>query len=356
MAHGRGGPVAARHGAWLAVCYPPRALPIRLADAVALAERMLAALPDRRDDALAVINGLLGDRLEAAGSSLSLPMRLLGPDGRELAEPLATRPSHACLFVHGLASTERLWIPTREDEAHVAYGPALSRVHGLAPLYARYNSGRHVSTNGRELAARLEVLHRAWPELESLTAVGHSMGGLVVRSACHYGMQAGHGWVQRLRRVVLLGSPSHGAPLEQLAHVAAFTLDTIWNPWTKLIGKAINLRSAGIKDLRHGYVLDEDWRHRDVDVLALRRPRVADVPPGVRWSVALGRLGASRGTLGHVLGDGLVRAASARGVGLGNPEGVLPHAEVRVFEGVSHVGLLWTPAVLEWLVSECAAP
>jgi triacylglycerol lipase len=342
---------------WHTVCYPSRTLPIRLDDAVALAERMLAALPDRRDDALAVINGLLGDRLEAAGSSLSLPMRLLGPDGRDLeasAGLLPTRPAHACLFVHGLASTERLWNPAREDEAHVAYGPALSRAHGLAPLYARYNTGRHVSTNGQELAARLDALHRTWPELESLTIVGHSMGGLVVRSACHYGMAAGHGWVQRLRQVVLLGSPSHGAPLEQLAHVAAFTLDTIWNPWTKLIGKAINLRSAGIKDLRHGYVLDEDWRHRDVDVLALRRPRIADVPPGVRWSVALGRLGTAPGTLGQVLGDGLVRAASARGIGLGNPEGVLPQAAVRVFEGVSHVGLLWTPAVLEWLVSECA--
>jgi len=334
---------------------PSRGLPIRLDDTVALAERLLAALPDRRNDALAVINGLLGDRLEAAGSSLSIPMRLLGPDGRDLgapAERLPAAPTHGCLFVHGLASTERLWIPAREDEAHVAYGPALSRTHGLVPLYVRYNTGRHVSTNGQELAAQLEALHRVWPRLESLTLVGHSMGGLVVRSACHYGLQAGYAWVQRLRRVILLGSPMHGAPLEQLAHVAAFTLDAIWNPWTKLIGKAINLRSAGIKDLRHGYVLDEDWRHRDADVLALRRPRIADVPPGVRWSVAMGRLGGARRTLGNVVGDGLVREASARGVGLGNPQGVLPEARVRMFEGVSHVGLLWTPAVLEWIVSE----
>jgi triacylglycerol lipase len=334
-------------------------LPPRLDDAVALAERLLAALPDRRDDALAVINGLLGDRLDAAGSSLSIPWRLLGPDGRDLeacAGVLPDAPAHACLFVHGLSSTERLWLPEREDDAHVAYGPALSRALGLVPLYARYNTGRHVSTNGQALAARLEALHQAWPRLESLTLVGHSMGGLVVRAACHYGMQAGHAWVQRLRRVVLLGSPSHGAPLEQLAHVAAFTLGAIWNPWTKLIGKLINLRSAGIKDLRHGFVLDEDWRHRDEDVLALRRPRVAGVPPGVRWSVALGRLGAAEGTLGSVLGDGLVREASARGVGLGNPQGVLPEARVRVFEGVSHVGLMWTPAVLEWIVRELERP
>jgi triacylglycerol lipase len=341
------------------VCYRSRTLPLSLDAAVALAERMLAALPDRRDDALAVINGMLGDHLEAAGSSLSIPMRLLGPDGQDLdasTDALPTSPSHACLFVHGLSSTERLWLPEREDEAHVAYGPALSRTHGFVPLYARYNTGRHVSTNGQELAARLEALCLAWPGFESLTIVGHSMGGLVVRSACHYGMQAGHGWVQRLRRVVLLGSPSHGAPLEQLAHLAAFTLDAIWNPITKLIGKAINLRSAGIKDLRHGYVLDEDWRHRDVDVLALRRPRTPEVPPGVRWSVALGRLGETKSALGQVLGDGLVRESSARGVGIGNPQGVLPEAQVRVFDGVSHVGLLYAPAVLEWISSECGEP
>lgn len=341
----------------LAICYRSHALPLRLDAAVALAERMLAALPDRRDDALAVINGLLGDRLEAAGSSLSIPLRLLGADGQDLDAPteaLPISPTHACLFVHGLSSTERLWIPEHEDEAHVAYGPALSRALGLVPLYARYNTGRHVSTNGQELAARIEALCHAWPQLDSLTLVGHSMGGLVVRSACHYGMQAGHGWVQRLRHVVLLGSPSHGAPLEQLAHVAAFTLDAIWNPVTKLIGKAINLRSAGIKDLRHGYVLDEDWRHRDVDVLALRRPRTPDAPPGVRWSVALGRLGVGEGVVGQVIGDGLVREGSGRGVGIGNPQGVLPEARVKVFEGVSHVGLLWTPAVLEWMLGELA--
>jgi triacylglycerol lipase len=305
-----------------------------------------------------VINGLLGDRLEAAGSPLAIPMRLLGPRGEDLdtGPPRTPAPAHACLFVHGLSSTERLWLPAHEDEAHVAYGPALAHRHGLTPVYARYNTGRHVSTNGRELADRLEALAHAWPELESITFIGHSMGGLVARSACHYGMQAGHAWVPRLRQAFLLGSPSHGAPLEQLAHVAAFTLEAIWNPWTKIIGKAINLRSAGIKDLRHGYVLDEDWRHRDVDVLALRRPRIADTPPGVRWSVALGRLGGPGRALGRVLGDGLVREASARGVGLGNPEGVLPAARVRMFEGISHVGLLWTPAVLEWIAAEHAVP
>lgn len=313
---------------------------------------MLAALPDRRDDALAVLNGMLGDRLEAAGSALATRMTLLDRSGVELRTGSLANSAHVCVFVHGLSSTERLWQPEPEDETHVGYGPALARSHGLTPVYIRYNTGRHVSTNGRELAARIEALGDANPGLESITLVGHSMGGLVMRSALHYGLEANHAWVSRVRRALLLGSPSHGAPLEQVAHVAAFTLEAIWNPWTKIIGKAINLRSAGIKDLRHGYVLDEDWRHRDVDVLALRKPRTPNAPPDVRWWVALGRLGAAGNALGSALGDGMVRQASARGVGLGSPEGVLPEATVHEFEGISHVALLWTPAVLEWITHE----
>ena len=34
---------------------------------------------------------------------------------------------------------------------------------GYTPLYVRYNSGRHISENGRDLAEQLERLVAAWP-------------------------------------------------------------------------------------------------------------------------------------------------------------------------------------------------
>ncbi len=177
------------------------------------------------------------------------------------------------------------------------------------------------------------------------------MGGLVTRSALHYGLEAGHAWPSLVRRGILLGVPLHGAPLELAAHVAAFVLETIWNPWTKLIGKAINLRSAGIKDLRHGFVLDDDWRARDPDQLRLAKPRSPNAPASIDWFVAVASLGEARGRLAPLLGDGAVPQSSAQGRGFGTPApGLLPDATVRQFERTSHAALLGDPEVLAQLL------
>jgi pimeloyl-ACP methyl ester carboxylesterase len=316
-------------------------------DPVALAERLLATVSGPRGVALAVLNGFFGDRLAAAGSSLATTMTLLRRDPwRTFGEhPNDVRP-HACVLVHGLMGSELAWqTPARRE-----FGSALAEARDTTPIYVRYNSGLHISTNGRELAEQLEHAFATWPELEGISIIAHSMGGLVTRSACHYAAQAKHQWLAKLQRVFLLGVPSHGAPWEQLAHVAAFTLDAIWNPWTKLIGKAINLRSAGIKDLRHGFVLDEDWLNRDPDVLALRVPRKPTETPRVKWFVAAATLGKHDGMIAKLIGDGMVRGESCEGRGFGSPAPVLPEALVRVFGRTTHIGLMSDPAVLEQLL------
>ena len=154
-----------------------------------------------------------------------------------------------------------------------------------------------------------------------------------------------------MRRVFLLGVPSRGAPLEFLAHVAAFTLETIWNPWTRVIGKLINGRSAGIKDLRHGFVLDEDWLDQDIDRLAYPVAGRAREPAHVRWFVAMGSLGRRGGLAERSIGDGLVRRGSAQGWSL-DPRAreLLPPAESRVFPSTSHLDLMRDPAVLAQLL------
>lgn len=340
--------------------------------------RVLARRPALRDQMLAILDGAMGDRLHEAQSPMARPMALFVRDveSRELRElewsglrGIDPGP-RALLLVHGLMGSPRAWAwgtvdapeadpgARRASEARAELGQALGDALGVSALYLRYNSGRHVSDNGRELAERLEGLCAAWPEpLERLDVIAHSMGGLVIRSALHYGLEAGHAWPEAMRRVVLLGTPSHGAPLEQLAHVAAFTLETIWNPWTKLVGKAINLRSSGIKDLRHGFCRDEDWRHKDQDVLRLQRPRPTRSPAHVRWFVAAGIQGSPDHWVSSVVGDGLVRASSARGHGFGTAApGVLPEAEVKVFGRTGHMALMNDPEVrrqvLRWLGAE----
>lgn len=323
-------------------------------DLVALARRLIATVPGRRDDAIAVLNGAIGDRLARAESSLAIEMSLVtGPDDRD---PPTLDTPHACLLVHGLMGSHRAWAFGTRDAERVELGAELASRLGLTPLYAHYNTGLHISTNGRALADRLERMVSQTPQLEDLSIVGHSMGGLVTRSALHYGCKAGHTWVSRVRRVFLLGVPSHGARWEQLAHVAGFTLETIWNPWTKLIGKAINMRSAGIKDLRHGFVLDDDWSHRDPDTLRLAAPRRAEAPDHLRWYIAYGNLREEANALSRLFGDGLVGPGSARGEGFGSPGGVLPPAQSRMFEHTSHNALMTDPTVLEQLIEWWSDP
>ena len=334
-----------------------------MVELAALSQKLLRQYPGRRDEALAVVNGAIGDRLAAAGSPLAISMRLF--HGREpwaLEHPPVTVPEakpEATLFVHGLMGSELAWrFGVAAERGTVDYGPAIAEARDQTLLYLRYNTGRHISENGRELAERLEQLHDAWPGggLERLTVVAHSMGGLVTRSACHYALEAGHRWVTRLRRVFLLGVPSRGAPLEFLAHVTAFTLTQVWNPWTWGIGKLINARSAGIKDLRHGFVVDEDWRHYDLDRLAYPVPLRPREPDDVRWYVAIGTLGPPAGIAAKLVGDGLVRPASARGESI-DPRARerLPEAETRVFEATSHLALMRDPEVLAQILAWWAA-
>lgn len=310
-----------------------------------------------------MLNGAIGDRLAAKDASLAVPMELFareGPGGALApitADRLASAPvtSSAVLLVHGLMGSPHAWSMGTTDPAapRVELGGAIAAALDVSALYLRYNSGRHVSDNGRELATRLQELHTRWPTpLERLDVVAHSMGGLVVRSALHYGLEAGHAWPHVVRRAILLGTPSHGAPLEQLAHLAAFTLESVWNPITKVIGMAINMRAAGIKDLRHGFCLEEDWRHIDQDVLRLQRPRPTRAPDHVQWFVAAGTRGDPERWVAALVGDGLVRTPSARGLGFGTPApGVLPQAEVRVFPGTGHMALMNDPAVVEQVLA-----
>ena len=56
------------------------------------------------------------------------------------------------------------------------------------------------------------------------------MGGLVVRSACHYGAQQQHDWPDLVRHVLCLGSPHLGADLEKGVNVASWALSQLPEP------------------------------------------------------------------------------------------------------------------------------
>ncbi len=271
----------------------------------------------RREAVRAAVNGVLGDTLEAEGNPLAITMQLRhGGTALPLRRAALARTfpgvDRLAVFVHGLSMNDLQW--TREGHDH---GLALQRDLGFAPVQVLYNSGRRIDANGADLAALLERLAAAWPvPLRRLVLVGHSMGGLVARSACHHASLGDLDWLRRLDSLACLGSPHHGAPLEQAgSRVDAFLgISPYLSPFARL-GR---IRSAGVQDLRHGHVVadDDGARHEGDDGRGTRRgvrhPPLLAPPAHVRCFLVAGTRQKLPGGRREALpGDGLVPVASA---------------------------------------------
>jgi hypothetical protein len=302
-----------------------------------------------RDALVAALNGVLGDHLAASGNPLAITMALRR-DGRTL--PLDDRAALAAalpeagpqvvVLLHGLCMNDLQWSHAGQD-----FGAALQRDLGVTSLYLHYNSGLPVAHNGRTLALLLERLVEQWPQpVQRLMLVGHSMGGLLARSAVHQAQQSGHRWPTALSDLVFLGTPHHGAPLERAGH----WVDTVLGatPYAAPFARLGRLRSAGITDLRHGRLIEDDGG--EVQHVAL--------PPGVRCAAIAATLGAEGGNLkGRLLGDGLVPLASALGRHR-NPARRLAFAQDRqwVGHGLGHMDLLKDSAVYAQLLRLLGEP
>jgi pimeloyl-ACP methyl ester carboxylesterase len=237
---------------------------------------------------------------------------VVAADRESLRAAFGDASPRLAVFLHGLMETEFSW---RWGAAHPGdtYGGRLAADLGRTPVYLRYNSGLHVSENGRSVASVLDALVRSWPvEVQEIAFVGHSMGGLVARSACHQAAEGGSPWVRHVRHVVSLGTPHFGAPLEQGVHVAAAALNAL--PETRMFGALLRRRSAGIRDLRSGSLVDEDWRDRDPDVL--RAAACTEVPlldGATHCFVSATVTRNPNHAVGRLLGDVLVLVPSATG-------------------------------------------
>jgi pimeloyl-ACP methyl ester carboxylesterase len=225
------------------------------------------------------------------------------------------------------------------------HGAALERDLGFTTLYPHYNSGLHVSENGRELAGLLERLVRAWPvPVEEIAIVAHSMGGLVARSACHQAERDGRRWLRHLRRMVFLGTPHHGAPAERLGNWVNVVLGAA--PFTGPLARLPRIRSAGVTDLRHGNLLDEDWRGRDRFWAGPDRRRPVPLPRGVK--VLAVAASTSKGPGARLRSDGLVPVDSALGLHADPARTLDLPAEGRfVAYGAGHLDLLDRAEVYE---------
>ncbi|CAM3709618.1 alpha/beta hydrolase [Tsukamurella strandjordii] len=305
---------------------------------------------------IGAVLGLVGDELAAAGSPLAADPVTVRVDGAivhlEATEMPAGRldpqevydgaTGRIVVFLHGLSETEHAW--GAGGLAADDYGVRLAIDLDATPVYVRYNSGRHISDTGADLATLLERLHAMWPvPITDITVIGHSMGGLVARSAAHLAQQAGMRWVRTVSATVSLGTPHLGAPLEQAAHYGSAALVAI--PETAPFGRLLRRRSAGIRDLRAGSIVDEDWTGRDPD--ALGRAVAAEVPlldGAAHYFVTATVTRSAAHPVGRLVGDGLVLAPSAAGRDRARRIGFTDDAGVHL-GGAHHFTLLRSEAV-----------
>ncbi|OLF23152.1 permease [Aeromonas sp. YN13HZO-058] len=309
----------------------------------------------KRAALIATLNGVMGDALVESHNALATPMTL-----RYQGEPLdwqamptdLPREGRLLLMVHGLCMNDLQWQTLYQGEP-VNHGEQLANALGYQPFYVRYNSGLPIAQNGQALALLLEQLLTHWPgDLKEITIIGYSMGGLVARSACHHAGVAGLTWPAHLANLIFLGTPHHGAPLEHAGHWLEQLLPA--SAYTEPFVRLTRLRSTGIKDLRHGKVI-ETLAPPDPAV-PMRDPREPlPLPCGVNCYAIAATTAAKRSLLAdRLIGDGLVPLRSALG----------QHSEVRhqlaflpahtlIVYRTSHMALLGSPQVgqqlLRWL-------
>jgi pimeloyl-ACP methyl ester carboxylesterase len=338
-----------------------------------------------RKAAIAALNGICGDHLAESGNTLAISMRLsvllppiaapgespvveegepsqqpipfanlfevdkrsveIHPQSLALEESCFAPRKHLLILAHGLSMNDIEWTSHQHNHAET-----LAENSDYTPVYVLYNSGLNVSTNGRQLCRQITGLVQKWPvPVESITLVGFSMGGLVSRSATHIAKEEGHAWLEKVDKAVYIGTPHHGAVMERGGYWLQKSLN--YSPYTAPLSALGRVRSAGITDLRHGNIQDDDWQHHDEheDNKDFRRP--TPLIKHIKHYAIAGTLSKSPGEqAGRLLGDGLVHPSSATGrhhdteLDLKFPEG-----HTKIFYDLGHLAMLHDPRVMEQL-------
>ena len=308
----------------------------------------------RRDAAVAALNGVFGDYLDVSNNPLAIEMQLrvdgraVRPSTSALAETFPNASEKLTVLVHGLCLNDLQW--KRDGHNH---GETLTRELGHSCVYLHYNTGRRIVLNGREFADTLESLIEAWPvPIRELAIVGHSMGGLVARSACHYAVEARHRWPRKLTKLICIGTPHHGARLERAGSWIDMLLGV--SPYSAPFARLGRARSAGIKDLRHGEIHDRNSaRGEGATRSPTTRRDAASAVRSIKCYVIAGTTTAAPSKPGKKLaGDGLVSVASALGQH-DDPTSSLhiPPSRQFIAHGTNHLDLLSSRDVSDRLCS-----
>ena len=256
-----------------------------------------------REAVAAAMNGVLGDHFEKGENPLAISMSLRvngqSLDKNQLLELFKNAANEVTILIHGLCMNDLQW--TRDGHNH---GELLAEELNHTIVYLHYNTGLHISENGRQLSQLLNEIEQL--NGRSINVLAHSMGGLVARSACYYAALDDHEWLSHLNKMIFLGTPHHGAVLAKGGHWADILLQI--SPYSAPFAKVTKIRSSGLTDLRHGSIIDEDWSNEEVR-------KIVPLPKNIQcYSIATSiSVNESSKLANDVVGDGLVTIHSALG-------------------------------------------
>ena len=311
-----------------------------------------------REAVLAALNGVMGDRLVESDNPLATPMTLRFNNEAlnwEAMPDTALLTGKVLIVVHGLCMNDLQWTVQNQGES-LNHAETLAVKLGYTPVYVRYNTGLHTSQNGQTLSNQLELLSALWPvPLTEISVLVHSMGGLVTRSAVHAAQHSKRQWVSKLKNIVFLGTPHHGAPLEKAGNWVDVLLGV--TPYSAPFKRLVELRSSGITDLRFGHVLDSDWQDQDrFKPQSKQRQNTREhlpLPENVACFTVAATLAAKRSLLAdRLIGDGLVPLNSALGVHSDPTRNlVFAKSSQMVVYRTNHMAMLGSAEVGEQLVA-----
>jgi triacylglycerol lipase len=301
--------------------------------------------------ALGILNGAIGDYLHRTGNGLSTEMTLVNRNEPiettkdSLAAAYPNAKSKIVILVHGLMCTETAFDLAGGGD----YGTLLEKDIGVTALYVRYNSGLPIADNGASFSGLLDDLISNWPtELEDILLIGYSMGGLVVRSACHVASQKKSKWLPLVRRAIYVGTPHRGAPLERGGRVVSKILTAIPDPYTKLIAEIADLRSEGLQDLGDAELRHEDRARRKKTFELTDAEHPVPLLKTMKHYLVVGGV-SNEPWIHRLFGDSIVPLASATNTS-GAPitnRAILPADHIKFVPGTSHVDLARSLAVYD---------
>ncbi len=280
---------------------------------LALANELLAdkTLSPFHPGLLSAVNGVLGDYLVTSENPLAISMQFrkegIAQNDSDLKTLIEQSNGNFLIMVHGSCLNDLKW--TCKGHNH---GELLAGELGMTTLYLHYNSGLHISENGQQLSALLHSLNQLSSTPLQLNILAHSMGGLVARSACYYAKENEYSWLEQMKKMIFLGSPHHGAPLEKGGN----WVDTLLTKsrFSLPFAPLAKIRSCGITDLRYGNLLDKDWNKNDRFEKSGDQRQPVPLPEKTQcYTVAASTAKQSSILSDHLIGDGLVPLKSALG-------------------------------------------